>query len=286
MRRVLASVAITTLVAPVGCETEEPTEMIFPDQRSVFAESLAAIVCARAESCCDGSGHAEPSDICFSSMRNDTYVVMLVADDEKIELELDGAGACLDRFRAEVGCDGSLLAESLPTLCPELFGDIPSGTEPAGAACEHTYECASPPEGDRACLQTAGGAGQCIWFVPAAAGEPCAMDPDVVRTCPDGMGCRPTTDTEAPSCQPLGGYGDVCFAWDSCGDGLVCSVDLDGTLSCADLLGLDDLCDERPDACAPSMYCQPGSNKCRPLPVVEACADPACPDYALQKVCR
>ncbi len=260
--------------------------MIFPDARAVFAESLASIVCERAEDCCEPRGRSTPGEACLSDMRNDAYIIMLLADEEQITLALDAGTPCLDRYRKETGCDGTLLPESLPALCPDLFGDIPAGPAPAGAACEHTYDCAAPSGGDRACIATSSTASACIWFVPAEAGEACAMDPVVVGVCPEGMGCRPLAEGDPPRCEPLGGYGAACFAGDSCLEGLTCSRDLDGSYSCADTIPKDELCDERPDACEPSLYCEPGSNRCRVLPVVAACADPACPDYALQKVCR
>ena len=174
-----------------------------PNVRDAFAESLATIVCDRADGCCEVSGRQEPGDACFSNMRNDAYLVMLLADEERVPLRFDEGASCLDRFRDASTCDATLLAESLPKVCPDLFGDIPAGPNPAGASCEHTYECAAPPDGDRACVATSGSGSSCIWFVAAVAGEACATDPVVVRLCPDGMGCRPLADGATPTCEQM-----------------------------------------------------------------------------------
>jgi hypothetical protein len=285
MKRTMAALLVAALVSAAACESAEPRPLVLPDSRGVFADTLAEIVCDRAEACCRPTGRDAPSEACITQMRNEAYVVMLVADDEKIDILYDQCAACLDRYRAAAGCDATLLAETLPTMCPEMFGAIPSGANAPGAACEHGYECAAPDEGEQACMPSST-SGVCTWFVPAASGEACATDPVVVRVCPEGEGCRPSTVGAMPACEPLGAWGDPCLMPDSCGAGLTCSANANGSRQCVDTLGVGQLCDERPDACEPTAYCEPGTTKCKLLPVVAACAVPACPDYALEKVCR
>lgn len=270
-----AAAAAFAAMLVAGCEGDDTTAAPL-DEREAFARNLAAIICEQVEPCCVEQNLDAPTAECTYSMRTDAFIAMLNAEKERREVLLEEKQSCLDRYKATKDVCGELtLAADLVVACPEMFGPIPEGDKGPGELCEGTFECGSPPEGDRLCYRRDfNELLHCVWIVPFEIGAECSLDPSIIAQCPAGYTCGPPADGTpgTPVCRKPSAFGQACFTFDGCAEGFVCAEDkIAGGSSCVVPLGEGDLCFDTPDQCGRDLYCDPNTAVCDILPILQAC---------------
>jgi len=277
-----------------GCDQAETDDSSNPGtDRDVFALAMAEALCAGAGPCCSEKELAAPTDDCQIAVRNEVFVAILTAEEEKRTIDLEGSSACIETYRSALeGADDCFALphpEFLVDLCPELFSDIPEGALAPGEPCVGTYECSSPELGERACYQANFNESKlCTWFVPIAGGDPCEDAPGFVAVCAEGLGCAPveiSAEVVELRCEPPRQLGEACYGAGSCELGDTCSLNLDGTRECVHVIAPGDPCEERPDACEALYFCEIGMNTCETLPIFENCVNGEC-GGELKTYCR
>lgn len=278
-RSALGALAVLGSSLPImvgGCESAtEPPEAVL-SARDAFALDIAQIVCDAAAPCCTDQALEAPGEGCATTMRNEVFISLLTAEDEKQAVALDESEACLDAYRqatAEASCDALPHPRELQQRCPMLFGAIPVGHLGPGELCEHVYDCAAPPEGERNCFRTNfNEAPHCVWIVPVASGGTCSAPAGVYMVCPDGEGCLPNEAETDLVCTTASQEGEPCVANNSCAAGLACDIAGD---TCEQPRQIGEYCGDWPDGCVPEAFCADDAT-CNKLPILAACENGGC----------
>lgn len=288
---------LAPLLAALGCDGASPAGSMpvvdpGPSERDELALEIATTLCEGIEPCCELAALEAPSERCLRDMRNEVFIALLEAESEKRTVQMGARDACVGAFRAALAgdevCRNAPLPRDLPRLCPELFSEIPEGTQEPGTPCEGTWQCRSPERGTRACHMRLGDTRRlCTWFVPAAPEDSCVGADGFVVECTEGSVCRPEHEA-APSerrCLPAVYDGGPCADYEGCAEGYACAYQTSTDASiCVPERALDEPCWDQPDACGPEAYCPVDRGLCTLLPVNQ-CPMGGCPT-ALDRVCR
>lgn len=240
-----------------------------PVSASDFRNALAHALCDNIAGCCQKAGYVYNDAECMSVQ---LPAILFEGLPKHAKFNAQQAGVCVqDTATIARSCDRSKAPfDDLATSCNSVF----TGTQPPGAACQTSLDCAEPSGGTAFCH-----AGLCVTVTRATAGAPC------VQTCNDngsfndrGLFCfdksGPATSGGAACflsdglycssqsrCAPLPGVGQNCSADSGCSIGAYCSS---GVCRQAVPIGGDCGLDE----CVADATCDNQTSKCQPQPLV------------------
>lgn len=237
-----------------------------PVSEADFRNALAHALCDNIAGCCQKAGYVYDDAECVSLQ------LMGIGLPKHAKFSAQQAGVCVqDTANLARSCDRSKLPlDELAPSCNSVF----TGTQPPGAACQTSLDCAEPSNGTAFCY-----AGLCVAVTRATAGAPC------VQFCNDngnfnsrGLGCFDKNGvaksggaacfisdglycSSQSRCARLPGVGQSCAVDSGCKPGAYCSGGV-----CRDAVAIGGDCSL--DQCVAGATCDFQTRTCKPLPLV------------------
>jgi hypothetical protein len=229
----LGGLAFGTLVG-CGGDTIGGTSGGGPVPETQFVDRTVSSYCEGLRACCQSRGMAFSAAGCDAGLRQGLAENGSICE-PGTTYDAAAVGACLQQAESYIASCGSA-GSSMPTVCNRMC----VGSQPLGAACNSSQQCAQPASGEVICSYTSSGQGICTPWVHGQLGQGCQGS------------CRQTLCSM--SSVPAGADGGVantttCYAE----DGLYCA----SNWTCQNLVAVGGPCSSSED-CVEGTYCPAG----------------------------